>query len=105
MAHLAQSHPAWDAWIEIVTLAWSRAMPASHPAWDAWIEIPLGLCLAMYRVTSHPAWDAWIEILRRIGLTSVDQRSHPAWDAWIEIGIKCIRRKIGYVASRMGCVD
>ena len=35
----------------------------SHPAWDAWIEICL-LCTAAYLAVSHPAWDAWIEIYK-----------------------------------------
>ena len=35
-----QSHPAWDAWIEIGSSPFIKpAVPVSHPAWDAWIEI------------------------------------------------------------------
>ena len=33
------SHPAWDAWIEILDRHDLGGLPASHPAWDAWIEI------------------------------------------------------------------
>ena len=36
------SHPAWDAWIEIVQFAVINPTSSSHPAWDAWIEIEEG---------------------------------------------------------------
>ena len=36
---LGQSHPAWDAWIEISPATRILYHAESHPAWDAWIEI------------------------------------------------------------------
>ena len=37
---MSQSHPAWDAWIEIAEAAKSTYSDLkSHLAWDAWIEI------------------------------------------------------------------
>ena len=36
----------------------------SHPAWDAWIEIKDADSTVTKDGTSHPAWDAWIEILK-----------------------------------------
>ena len=34
-----KSHPAWDAWIEMVFADSAGITISSHPAWDAWIEI------------------------------------------------------------------
>ena len=76
------SHPAWDAWIEIVSLGqqFSRLV----------CRIPHGMrglkfCLLVIGTSDTP--------------------SHPAWDAWIEIIRKTTTASSRIVASRMGCVD
>ena len=33
------SHPARDAWIEMLENYLDKVAPKSHPAWDAWIEM------------------------------------------------------------------
>ena len=81
-----QSHPAWDAWIEIGSAYRLKFKDCrSHPAWDAWIEMLVAACISDVLCRSHPAWDAWIEIGSAYRLKFKDCRSHPAWDAWIEI--------------------
>ena len=108
MPNMRSSHPAWDAWIEIIfSPSFTQSKSKSHPAWDAWIEIifyrdmcnaiegriPHGMrglklmlsCPSAWLLPSHPAWDAWIEIILFIFFPLCFLPSHPAWDAWIEI--------------------
>ncbi len=59
---MRRSHPAWDAWIEILI--------ATRYGIDVKCRIPHGMrglksppFLTISRAySSHPAWDAWIEI-------------------------------------------
>ena len=122
----SESHPAWDAWIEMTPSLSIALAEKSHPAWDAWIEITHQPTTKVSH-KSHPAWDAWIEIelwranmsfysriphgMRGLKFANGNQGnlplgSHPAWDAWIEIwpGQDCLQQPPD-VASRMGCVD
>ena len=75
----------------------------SHPAWGAWIEI-LTESSGLKAHGSHPAWGAWIEILTPSSCLP-DQLSHPAWGAWIEISVVQMVNYANDVAPRMGCVD
>ena len=98
------SHPAWDAWIEILR--------TTRRCLDTACRIPHGMRGLKYvRGTksekadrSHPAWDAWIEMLPSIPMQQYSS-SHPAWDAWIEILWLPLIFPACHVASRMGCVD
>ena len=102
-------------------------MSLSHPAWDAWIEILLPHqkhCCILCRI---PHGMRGLKSLY-ISPCGIIEQSHPAWDAWIEIHFFCYSRnarrcriphgmrglKFFYVwqtinwcpvASRMGCVD
>ena len=70
LAGASKSHPAWDAWIEILAVkGYRQVRPVSHPAWDAWIEIQMTETPSKY-IGSHPAWDAWIEIMGTAGVFS-----------------------------------
>ena len=45
-----ESHPAWDAWIEMIVLLINREVKQwSHPAWDAWIEILAALLVPAFK--------------------------------------------------------
>ena len=123
-----ESHPAWDAWIEMSFLTTSFTTFISRiphgmrglkykkadRIWRESRRIPHGMRGLKYRIAaynsgiaeSHPAWDAWIEISDCWCCHDCVPLSHPAWDAWIEIcRFYNIASSFHLVASRMGCVD
>ena len=57
-----QSHPAWGAWIEILTaIFWSHIYSRRTPHGVRGLKF-VYLYLFCILLLSHPAWGAWIEI-------------------------------------------
>ena len=104
----AESHLAWDAWIEIL-IFWDNLRHKSHRISHEMRELKYYICIEfVHDDKSHLAWDAWIEIsfknskAKRFRIASrmrcvnwnligksntLKLLSHLAWDAWIEIKI------------------
>ena len=76
----------------------------SHPAWDAWIEIIEYESLNKVLASRIPHGMRGLKLSGML-YDSISKRSHPAWDAWIEIQRGRVWQAGREVASRMGCVD
>ena len=76
----------------------------SHPAWDAWIEIIVS-CIWYSSSLSLPAWDAWIEIAGDANRGFIPDSRIPHGMRGLKFSKVSIMIFHIFVASRMGCVD
>ena len=72
-----RSHPARDAWIEMLHRFTLQSLFKSHPARDAWIEIVMKKYQLGALTVSHPARDAWIEMFYQMADAPAYQRRIP----------------------------